>query len=240
MRKPNDTVVLGKDYRNFQWKYNKFAKWVIKNKIKLIGVKNILNYEQFEQYLVSRWIKPNDVVLEIGARLGVVSSCINRMLSNKTNHVVIEPDTRIYDVLLENRKITKSHFQVCTNVLGNSPLRLVLEDEGLGTRALNDGEVNENTITVPNITVSNFFAKYKLKFNVLVIDCEGCLCKLIEENGDELLENIRFVLFEMDNQELCKYDIVVDKLIELGFKFIDRITFHKNSTDQHFQQVWIR
>jgi len=52
-------------------------------------------YETFEQYLILKYIKPNDIVLEIGARYGIVSNTINLLLDNKKNHIVVEPDLEV-------------------------------------------------------------------------------------------------------------------------------------------------
>ena len=198
-----------------------------------------MKYEQFEQYFVSKWIKPDDVVLEIGARYGAVSSCINILLKNRENHVAIEPDPHALPILKKNRKITKSKFKICNMILGNEPVRMAFTEFGLDSGVVTNND--KNTKLVQNITVQNFFDKYKLNFNVLIVDCEGCLCKLFEEDGDLLLLNIKLVLFEQDAEEICNYDIITNKLKELGFVLIDKITLkRKDYTDYSFQQVWNR
>jgi hypothetical protein len=39
----------------------------------------------FEQYLITKWVKPTDVVLEIGARYGIASYTIQTILNDKKN-----------------------------------------------------------------------------------------------------------------------------------------------------------
>ena len=63
---------------------------------KMISI-NPFYYEIFEQYLITKWIKPNDKVLELGGRLGVVSFTIQSILHKKENHVVVEPNEKPSD-----------------------------------------------------------------------------------------------------------------------------------------------
>ncbi len=63
-----------------------------------------LNIEIDEQRMADQYIRPDDVVLELGARYGTVSCIINHKLNNKNNLVVVEPDNRVWDVLENNMK----------------------------------------------------------------------------------------------------------------------------------------
>lgn len=246
-RKPNKVVSIDRYRKTTKWRKNKLTKFIHKNNIKLLGIDHIFYYEKFEQYLVSKWIKPYDIVLEIGARVGIVSSCINMYIKDKKNQVSVEPDIRVHDMLKQNRKLTKSHFRICKNILGNHPVKLSLTEHGLATHIVEDNDKvdSENIITIQNITVQDFFNKYKLNFNVLVVDCEGCLGKLLREDGDLLLKNITLVIFEMDRTDVCNYDEVIDILINKNFTLCDKIQMNrKNELNEYepynFQQVWIK
>lgn len=239
MRKPNKIARLDDPKIGYKWKFNRFVMWLFRNKIMLKGIDTILRYEQYEQYFVSRWLKPNDIVLEIGARYGVVSSCINFMLKNKSKQVSIEPDPYAHSILEENRRRTKSKFKICKEVLSNKPIKMHFTEFGLNSGVANNSELN--TRKVPNITVKDFLKKYKMKFNVLVADCEGCLCKLFQESGDLLLKNIELVIFEQDAEAICDYNVVTNKLKELGFILQDCVNFNRPDKSKYmFQQVWLR
>ena len=96
---------------------------------------NPFYYEQFEQYLMTKWIKPDDKVLELGGRLGVVSYTIQSFLKNKKNHVVVEPNQKIVGALRENKKRTHSHFHIETRIISNRKLKFVQMKESLGSFA---------------------------------------------------------------------------------------------------------
>jgi len=82
-----------------------------KNFIDKNGVKiNPYYYETFEQYLILKYIKPNDIFLEIGARYGIVSNTINLLLNNKKNHIVVEPDLEVIQALKKIKKLLIQNF----------------------------------------------------------------------------------------------------------------------------------
>src|SRR5262245_43618744 len=47
-------------------------------------------YEREERELVRQWVRPEDRVIELGACLGIVSCVTNRLLADKSKHVVVE------------------------------------------------------------------------------------------------------------------------------------------------------
>ena len=73
---------------------------------------NTNDFEVQEQELAKKYIKENDVVLELGARYGSVSCVINSKLNCKTNQVSVEPDDRVWNALERNRIINKANFHI--------------------------------------------------------------------------------------------------------------------------------
>ena len=55
-----------------------------------------------EQHDANYYIRPDDKVLEIGARYGGVSITINKILKNKRDHVAVEPDSTVWESLILN------------------------------------------------------------------------------------------------------------------------------------------
>jgi precorrin-6B methylase 2 len=87
----------------------------------IIDTKNI---EAYEQYLANTYILKNDVVLELGARYGSVSCVINSKISNKFNQVVVEPDSRVWDILETNKKMNNCNFYIVKGFISNKKLGL--------------------------------------------------------------------------------------------------------------------
>lgn len=266
IRKPNNIILIDiNNKKNFSWRNNlplvKFSK---QNKINFYDSDNkkidLTTYEMFEQYLVSKWIKSNDIVLELGGRYGIVSCTINMLLKSKYKklHTVIEPDNSIIKILLSNRKITQSKFTIEKCPINNNEIVFYKSSESLGlgnfiadTKKIkyeNNNLINLKSnfekINLQNITHEDFFNKFKQKFNVLIADCEGCLCDFFSQN-EKILIQLEMIIFEMDNENICNYNNIYELLKKYNFILIDSIDTKKWNQDDtfeiiKFQQVWIK
>jgi len=174
-------------------------------------------HERKEQSLVKQHIKPDDVVLELGARYGSVSCTINKILTNKKNQVSVEPDERVWKALLKNRKRNNCKFHIFNGFISNKKLSLTNKDSfyGYGTTMISD----ENS-TIPHISLRKLIKKYKLNFNVLIVDCEGCFESFIDENLS-FLDNLRLIIYESDYPQKCDYNKIKNILLNKKFTNID-------------------
>ncbi len=171
---------------------------------------NIINHkttERTEQNMAYEFIEPNDIVLELGGRYGTVSNSINHKLNNKTNHVVVEPDSLVIPALTKNRQ--NYQYYIENSYISNKNKKIIGESYG---KMMIDSDENTN-----KITYSEFKTKYPLQFNVLVADCEGCICEFLDIMGDDI-NNINKIFFEADQPHMCDYKEVIKKLNALGFK----------------------
>ena len=186
---------------------------------------DINRYEKEEQELARKYIKENDSVLELGGRYGSVSCIINSKLKVKTDHVVIEPDERVWDALEGNKLRNGSQFNIVKGFVSSKKLSLTALNsyEGYGTRSIED-----NNSSIPSFTLDEIKAKYNINFNVLVADCEGFLETFFDENPD--FYNLRLIIFEADCPDKCNYAKIRSNLKENGFICI----LHG------FQNVWIK
>ena len=170
------------------------------------------NVEVSEQQLAREYILPSDTVLELGARYGSVSCCINKRLNNKQNQVVVEPDQRVWEALENNKKINNCNFHIIKGFISNSILDLTdhLSYNGYGTTS-----VKSELSTIPSYTLDSL----GLNFNVLVADCEGFLETFFDENPN-FVKGLRLVLFEADRSDICDYSKIKKLLTGLNFKEI--------------------
>ena len=77
----------------------KLRKLIYDNNLQKI-IKDFRN-EIFEQSLAASFLKPDSKVLELGGRTGTVTRLINKILHNKSNHLVIEPNNSFNNHLTE-------------------------------------------------------------------------------------------------------------------------------------------
>ena len=180
--------------------------------------------EAYEQYLANTYILKNDIVLELGARYGSVSCVINSKISNKFNQVVVEPDSRVWDILERNKKTNNCNFNIVKGFISNKKLGLTNLDKNYGTTSIETDETN-----ISSYTLSEIEQKYNLKFNVLVADCEGFLETFLDENP-QLYTELDLIIFEADYPEKCNYEKI--KTILRTNKFINIVN--------GFQNVWVK
>jgi FkbM family methyltransferase len=192
---------------------------------KLIDIEHI---EKCEQDLANKYILPSDVVLELGARYGTVSCIINKKLYNKSNQVVVEPDSRVWESLEKNKNNNNCHFNIVKGFISNKKLDLTNLECHIGGYGATFIE-NDNTL-IPSYSLNEIKEKYNIqKFNVLIADCEGGLGIFLKENPS-LYNDIRMIIFEADYPEKCDYELIKNNLRLFGFTNIEK----------GHQNVWIK
>lgn len=215
-----------KKYKKYKNKYLNIKKnYDIDEKkfdnIKIYNEKNNLvdlkKYEHFEQSLAKQHILPSDKVLELGARYGSVSIIVNKILENKKNQVVVEPDERVWKSLELNKKINNCKFHIFKGIISNEKYSLKNKDlyEGYATTMTKDPNSNIKITTVKKIK-----KKYDIDFNVLIVDCEGCFEIFLKENED-FVKNLRMIMYEADYPNKCDYVKIENFLIENNYKIVD-------------------
>ncbi len=168
-----------------------------------------------EQQLVNNHIKPDDVVLELGARYGTVSCAINKKLNNKLNQVSVEPDKRVWSALEENKENNECGFHIVKGFISDKKLSLTnLNDyiDGYAATYVIDDKSQYNHYTLDEIQ-----SMYNLEFNVLVADCEGYLGEFLKQNP-KLYDTLTMFIFEADYTDKCDYEIIRDTLLKKDFE----------------------
>lgn len=184
--------------------------------MKLVDKNNIeidyMNVEQHEWQLAQQYVKPSDCVLELGARYGTVSVVVNKILTNKDKMVCVEPDKSVWRSLEKNREQNNCSFIILKGAISKKSQKFY--DCEYGSFTLND-EMGE-TSNFDLIKLQNTFG---LQFNVLIADCEGCVCTLFNDYP-EFVNQLTTIIFEADglNATKCNPQIVIEFLLHNGFK----------------------
>ncbi|MEM0354274.1 MAG: hypothetical protein QXW79_01695 [Thermoplasmata archaeon] len=155
-------------------------------------------YERDEQMEAYHFVPPDGVVLELGARYGVVSCLINRILNNPKNHLVVEPDKNVIPALLRNRYNSNREFHIFNGTVSRKPLRFI--PNGISSYTIIEDKGNILTLTIEQIEKI-----YGLKFDVLVSDCEGFIIHFAREND---LGQFKMIVLEKD------YPMIYDEEFE--------------------------
>jgi FkbM family methyltransferase len=170
--------------------------------------------ENIEQLQANTFIKPDAVVLELGARYGSVSCVINSKLNNPNNQVSVEPDSRVWNALEMNMVKNGCKFNILKGVISNIPLELtnLSNHYGYGTTS-----VKTESSSTPNYTLNQVEDLYSLKFDTLVADCEGFLESFLDDNP-RLYNQLSLIMFEKDYPDKCNYGKITKELENHGFK----------------------
>jgi FkbM family methyltransferase len=171
-----------------------------------------VDYERCEQIDALTFIPPDSVVLELGARTGVVSCIINKILNDPARQVSVEPDKQAIHMLETNKKNTRCKFHIfpgavsrkSKGIIRNSVASIICEDAGE---------------KVETITLEDLQKTFNLVFDVLVADIEGSFQSFLEEND---MTQFKLILLEEDCVDRCDYKLCYDMLKEQGFIIIHR------------------
>lgn len=172
-----------------------------------------LQVERKEQILTEQYVLPEDCVLELGARYGTVSCVANKILSRKTDHVVVEPDERVWSALEGNKERNGCEFLILKGFISHKKRSLYDCDDwnGYGTKSKED-----IASLIPSWTLQEAQQRVSHPFNVLIADCEGFLETFLDENPG-FLASLRLIIFEKDNPKQCNYKKIKKELADLGF-----------------------
>lgn len=188
----------------------------------ILNLKKLHNNLQFtgsifaevpEQVMILRHLQHTDCVLELGGSIGRSSCVINSILSDKSKHVVVEPSKSELNTLKRNRDVNNLHFQIENAAISAKQLY----SKGWYTHDTQiPGSVPVNCIRFEDLQ------KYKLSFNVLVIDNEGNFAQILKD-FPTLLDGIRMVQIEHDFHSQEDLDYFTNTLHDSGFSCADTL-----------------
>lgn len=165
---------------------------------------DIINHnvtENAEWSLAEKFIKSDDVVLELGARYGSTSITVNRIVEGR-NIVCVEPDNTVWDALEYNKVYNGCDFNIIKGAISKEKINLNLSGYSSYTYKDENGDIQIYDLW----DIQN---KYNLKFNTLIADCEGCLSVFLEHYQD-FFKQLRLVIVETDKSEICEYEKLFD------------------------------
>ena len=191
--------------------------------------------EEFpEQLLTARYLTGNERVLEIGGNIGRNSLVIAHILNSNngnSNYVSIESDPDAAAKLTENRNINVLDFYIETRALSKRKLC----QKGWHTIISNscpDGYFRVNTITVHELR-----AKYNIKFDTLILDCEGAFYYILKDMP-EILDGIKMIIMENDYFDIKKKHEIDSILTDKGFSVEHREPGGWGPCYYFFYEIW--
>jgi FkbM family methyltransferase len=152
------------------------------------------DYEREERELIRRWIRPEDRVIELGACLGVVSCVTNRLLADKTGHVVVEANPFCIGALYRNKEMNGAGFLIEHCAVGRERevtfyLHPVYIVGGTSQRATG------RPFRLPAKSLRQL-EEERGPFTALIMDIEGSEREVFEDSAEDL-KRYRVVIVEL-------------------------------------------
>ena len=151
------------------------------------------NHEAHEQFVVHRFLRPDDVVLELGGGIGTNSIQINKTLRGaaRAKHVVVEPQRELVELIRRNGAANRCDFRVVHGALSKRAMRVPRFDPDNRTWIFVKASPDASGPSIP--TLSNL----PNRPTALVADCEGCLLQVLTD-FPELMNGLRMLYVEND------------------------------------------
>jgi FkbM family methyltransferase len=165
-------------------------------------------HEIDERILLKRYIRPEDRVIELGACLGIVSCLTNKILADKSAHVVVEANPLCIQGLYRNKEINHAGFLIEHCAVGTGPeVTFYLHPQFIVGGSLQ--RPTERGVRLPAKSLLQL-ERERGPFTALIIDIEGSEREIFEESV-ELLKRYRLVMVELhdwaigvDGVERCR------------------------------------
>jgi FkbM family methyltransferase len=214
---------------------------IITDKLRDLHSKLKLNYGDFnaeyeEQKMAMMYIKPDDIVLELGGNIGRNSCIIASILNDSKNLVVFESSDSIAMQLKENRDLNNLNFNIEDCALS----KCQLYQKGWDTVPV-DFIINHtdfvNWTKVKTSTWSDIKNKYNINFNTLVADCEGALYFILRDEPT-FLENFKKIIIENDFHQIEAKLAVDEEFKKYNFKRVYVKAGGWGPCQEFFYEVW--
>jgi len=193
------------------------------------------DYERHERILIPRLVRPEDRVIELGGCLGVVSCLTNKLLADKTRHVVVEANPLCIRSLYRNRELNQAGFLIehCA-VADQSEATFYLHPRFIVGGSLQ--RPTDRPVRLPAKSLRQL-ERERGPFTVLIIDIEGSEREVFEESMD-VLKQYRLVIVELhewaigaDGVERCR-QILRDCGLELAERSANVEAWQRNRPGQ--------
>lgn len=180
------------------------------------------SYESEERELIRRWVRSEDRVIELGGCLGIVSCVTNKLLADRTAHVVVEANPFCIGSLYRNKELNQCGFLIEHCAVGTQPevtfyLHPVYIVGGTSQRSTN------RPVRLPAKSLRQL-EKERGPFSALVIDIEGSEREVFEDSK-ELLARYRLVIAELHEFAIGKEGVERCRriLTESGLQCVGRV-----------------
>lgn len=187
------------------------------------------DYEQENYHFLQKQLKPGMQVLDIGAHLGLFSSCSSKLAGKEGKIICFEPTPGTYSVLKETLRLNH-----CDNVIAVQAA--VSAAEGRATFYVSDtAACNSNSLVnnkpekdlhgyeVELVTIDGIAAQYSLQPDLIKIDAEGAELDVLRGGQKTLTEYKPVLILGLHPDFIQKKGDSLDAIWDLLMKYQYRV-----------------
>ena len=141
------------------------------------------------------YVRNGSTILEVGARYGSVSCQLAALTANSGRVVAVEPDSSVWPALTANLASHNCSVRLLQGAIADAPLHITRSESPYATNTNGGSDTalqasgksdasstpaSTTTSTVPAISFDDLLTVSGLKFDTLVVDCEGCLPTMLK------------------------------------------------------------
>lgn len=133
-------------------------------------------YEVLETSLVKKVVKPDNIVVDIGAHIGYYTLIFAKLVGPTGKVFAFEPDPENFSLLKKNIEMNgyKNVILVQKAIADkNSKIKLYLSEENKGDHRIYDSFDNREFVEVEAIKLDDYLKDYLDKINFIKMDIEG-------------------------------------------------------------------
>jgi FkbM family methyltransferase len=178
-------------------------------------------YESAERKAIAKYLKRNLPVIELGGSMGVVACLTNKLLKQRTAHVVMEANPLAIPHLEHNRELNSCHFEIVNKAIAYGVDSVTYRPSSglLGNSITSEGD--SPSVTVRAIRLEDLVREHGFGPFNLICDIEGLEFELIRHEP-EILKNVDTLIMETHARfigaDKCRE--MRDRLVEIGFRMV--------------------
>lgn len=183
-------------------------------------------YEAPERSAIARYLKRDLPVIELGGSMGVVSCVTNKLLQDRTRHVVVEANPLAIPHLKHNRRLNGSQFEIVNRAIayGVESVTFRPSTSMLGNSITVDGDLSP--VTVQTVRLGDLVREHGFdRFN-LICDIEGVEFELVCHES-EALKKVDTLIMETHARFIGedKSRLMIESLQALGLRMMEESEF---------------
>ena len=132
---------------------------------------------------IARYLRRDLPVVELGGSIGVVACVTNRLLKDRTAHLVVEANPLAIPHLERNKQRNRCEFEIVNRAIAYGADTVTFRPSSNMCGNSITGEGDQPPVTVPTVNLGDLVRSVDSSRFTLVCDIEGLECDLVSQRS---------------------------------------------------------